>query len=186
MRNNRRRAAEGGAVTSSSRLTTDVNPSIQATRAEHILGGRSVAGAGRAVDFLLSRKLLWPLAVALFAVSQGPVYFSSELKPYAVDVAATVFLLLGGVILTERLQDTRVVVGIGVGGVALMAFSFASIFVLAAAAIVLAVEAARRRGRLSRAHRLVLAVWITGAVGAAFFALERLSTVRSAFQAGPD
>ena len=34
-----------------------------------------------------------PLAAGLFAVSQGPAYYSSELKPYAVDVAATIFLL---------------------------------------------------------------------------------------------
>src|SRR5436190_8345305 len=109
-----------------------------------------VCGLAALAGFVpLARRVLTPfaapLAVVLFALSEGPTYYSSELKPYGVDLAAAVFLLLAGVLLTERHPGSRTALSIGVGGVLLMAFSFASLLVLAAVGVVLAIEIARRR-----------------------------------------
>lgn len=150
-----------------------------------------VCGLAAVIGFVaLARRVLTPLAaplaVALFGVAQGPTYYSSELKPYAVDVAATVFLLLAGVVLIERTSNSRIALGIGVGSAVLLAFSFASVLVLVAVAIVLVFEAVRRRDQPSRAHALVLAVWVAAAVGAILLALERLSAIRHGFAEAAD
>lgn len=138
---------------------------------------------------VLARLLLTPLAAALavtlFAVAQGPVYYSSELKPYSTDVAAAVLLLLAGIALTEKVRERWPALAIGIGGLALVGFSFASVIVLAAVAVGLGVEAARRR-RDTPALLLPLAIWVAGTMAVGAFAITRLGSIRNAFKLTAD
>jgi hypothetical protein len=137
----------------------------------------------------LARRVLTPftapLAVGLFALAQGPAYYSSELKPYAVDVAATILLLLAGVSLIERSQGKWTALGIGGSGIVLTGFSFPSILVLAAAAIAVAAKAAQR-GPLAGRLLLALTVWACGMAAAGIFALTQLSAIRNGFKLAAD
>jgi hypothetical protein len=67
------------------------------------------------------------LATALFAVSDQAIYYASELKPYASDVALT----LAAFLFADRPTPRRLVV-LGLLGVVATWFSFPSAFVLAA------------------------------------------------------
>jgi hypothetical protein len=146
-----------------------------------------VSGIAAVVAFAaLARRLLTPppaaLALALFAVSSGLVYYSSELKPYEVDVLATVLLLLAGVTLMERPVSGAAAIAIGLGGAALVAFSFASVFVLFAVGAVLA-GSALRRGKPPRSLTVVVGIWVLSTAAIALYALARLSDIRDSFKA---
>jgi hypothetical protein len=138
---------------------------------------------------VLARLYLTPLAaalaVSLFAVAQGPVYYSAELKPYSTDVAAAVLLLLAGIALTEKVRGRWPGLAIGIGGLALLGFSFASAIVLAAVTVGLSIEAIRRR-RDSPALLLPLAIWLPGVLAVGAFAATRLESVRNGFKLADD
>ena len=71
-------------------------------------------------------------AVALMALSDELIYFSSELKPYSVDVAAAVAaLVLAGVFEGATSASTARLILAGLAAAALPWFSFPSAFVLA-------------------------------------------------------
>jgi hypothetical protein len=133
---------------------------------------------------MLARQVLTrvtvPLAVGVFALAPGPIYYSSELKPYSVDLAVAVILTLVGLRLIEARLAPRSAVALALASVATIAFSFAGAIVLAAVAIALAATAAIRR-RLSPALAVVLGIWIAAAAAAAGFALTRLESIREGF-----
>jgi hypothetical protein len=137
----------------------------------------------------LARRLLTPLgavvAVALFAVAQGPVYYSSELKPYAVDVAATVCLLLIGAMLVEDDMRPRRRLVLATAGVTTILFSFAAVFVLASIAVAFLVTVIRRGGA-TPANVGVLLVWAIGITATAVAAVSRLDEIRHGFEASTD
>jgi hypothetical protein len=127
----------------------------------HLLGSSRLAlrlyplACGLAAVFLFrevarrclnARAGLW--ALALFALSDDLIYYSSELKPYASDVAiALIGWWLGSEWITRPGAPPRLVLAAGVGTVAPW-FSFPAVFVLAAVGLVLAISAlARRDGR---------------------------------------
>jgi hypothetical protein len=102
---------------------------------------------------VLARRLLHPaaapLAVLLFSVANGLVYYSSELKPYSGDVLATVTLLLvGDRLLASRgsLAGREWVVVIPVSVVVLFA-SYAALFVAAGVVLALVVDVLSRGDR---------------------------------------
>jgi hypothetical protein len=85
------------------------------------------------------------IALALFALSAIQVDFSTEVKPYSMDTAVAVLLLMGGVSLAGRSPSPRHVAGMAVGGALALWFSYPSMFMLAGMGTVLAIAAARRR-----------------------------------------
>jgi hypothetical protein len=133
---------------------------------------------------MLARRVLTrvtvPLAVGVFALAPGPIYYSSELKPYSVDVAVAVILMLVGLRLIEAPLGPRSAIPLALASVATIAFSFAGAIVLAAVAIALAATAAIQR-RLSHSLAVVLGIWIAAAAIAAGFALTRLQSIREGF-----
>jgi len=127
------------------------------------------------------------LAVLLFAVTDGPVYFSSEFKPYQSDVAAALGLLILGVFLTTR--TVRLTSGsalaIGLMGLCLLAFSFAAVFVIAAVSATLVTWlAVRGRRTLSVAPALVALVWVAASLGILALAATNTRFIRESFGSG--
>ncbi len=80
------------------------------------------------------------VAMAMFAVSEDLIYFSSELKQYGPDVAAALACLL----LTLRATTPRGLVALASWGTAVVWFSHPSAFVLGGAGLVLIVSSAAK------------------------------------------
>jgi hypothetical protein len=100
------------------------------------------------------------VAVALFALSPFLIYYSSELKQYGFDSAATILLLL----LARLWLDSgtrRGLIALTIAGTLVSWFSHPSVFVLAAIGSVAIVSAARQR-RWDRAAVLsgICALWM--------------------------
>lgn len=119
----------------------------------------------------VSRRFLadWPafLALAMFAVSDELVYFSSELKPYSCDVlAALIGLWLGDRLQRpEPLSWSRIAL-LAVLGALLLWFSFPAIFVLAGVGLTawLAPLLRHDHGRVARVSLVGLA-WAASFAG---------------------
>lgn len=130
-----------------------------------------LAGLASLVLFVAVAHRLLPrrvrlLAVTLFAVNEPLIYYSSEVKPYASDVAIALGLLLvtcRALDTPSRLTSRRYLTLAGMGVVAVW-FSYPAVFVLAAAATTLATQALQAADR----RRLAL-VSIVGAGSLASF-----------------
>lgn len=117
------------------------------------------------VFFAVARQLLPPratlCAVALFALFDPLIYFSSETKPYSSDVLGALALTWIALEMRRRAFDTRSLVTAALGGVAAMWLSFPAVFVLAGIGLTLVVsETMARRWRSVRALIGVGAVWL--------------------------
>jgi uncharacterized membrane protein len=139
---------------------------------------------------LLARRVLgrWTAALAtvLLASAANLIYYGSEVKQYSGDVAATLLLLLLGVLLYERPDRGRwAAAAFALGGAVVLFFSYAAVFPAAAIAVVLAVrEVARQRRRISPA--LVSAVaWGLASVLVVAFSRRTTGSVQFAFKDTP-
>lgn len=128
----------------------------------HSLARRILRGAAR------------PLAMALAALSPLLVYYSSELKPYAVDLALTLLVLRLFVDLPAAVPSGRRWWGLLVTGAVASWFSFPVVFVLAGVGLT-GMAAAWRRGDGAGLRRLVAA----SAVWAASFGVQYFVALRA-------
>lgn len=129
---------------------------------------------------LLAKRLLHPaaapLAVLLFATADGLVYYSSELKPYSVDVLAAVVLLLAGDrLLTSRRSFRRLDWILLTAASALLLFaSYAALFVAAGVLLSLAIEIGRHWHRKCLRHLApVVTIWTCAAAAALLLVLRQ-------------
>jgi hypothetical protein len=128
------------------------------------------------------RKLLAPIpqviAIALFSVSDGLIYYSAEVKQYSTDVAASLLILLAALALrSSPLPKWRAACWIAAGFAAL-ALSYASAFVLLSVAIVLVIpHAVRKRAQHWRPLDLAVCVWLAGVAVAVAYVYPRVSEV---------
>ena len=126
----------------------------------------------------VSRDAL-PLAVALFALAPFLVYYSSEAKPYALDVLAALALLACAIAVHHRASPRALAVFAAVGAAAVW-LSQPAVFVLAGTGAVLGADALRRRdGRTVRGLALVGTAWI--ASFAVAYALSRNALADAAY-----
>jgi hypothetical protein len=125
-----------------------------------------------------------PLAVLLFAVADGLIYYSSELKPYETDVAVAVALLAMGVVLLEDEVRPRTACGIAIGGALLVSLSFPALFMLGGVAAGLLSRVLTERGRSRSPMWIVLGVWAALATPLVVFGASRVNDVRRSFQNG--
>jgi hypothetical protein len=135
---------------------------------------------------LLARRVVRPaasvVATALVGFDGPLIYYSSELKPYAGDVAATLAVTLMGVaMLRDRLGVGRVV-GFGVAGFVLIEVTYAGILASAGTAAVLIAICVidRARDRVIQ----VLAVSAFWAVGAIVFLVTHNGVEHGQFMQG--
>ena len=126
-----------------------------------------LAGVGALFVFRrIARRLLPPeaalVALALFAFNDHLVYFSSEVKPYSLDVAVAVLLVDQALKSADDLRSFRRLAALALLGAVVVWFSHPSVFVLASVALGFAILAPRRGlDRLRLAG--VLAVWTASA-----------------------
>lgn len=123
----------------------------------------------------VARRLLRPrsvwIAVALFAVSDDLIYFSSELKQYSTDVAAGLVCTLLGLEMSARPATRGRVVALAAAGAMIVWCSHPSVFVLAGVGTVLLASAAAERGwRGALIPSALGLVW--GASSAAVYAIS--------------
>jgi hypothetical protein len=113
---------------------------------------------------VLSRHAV-PIGVALFAVGGPLVYYSSELKPYAADVATTLALSVMAVMMLEERLPMRRAVAFGAIGLVLVQCAYVGPIVAAGtgAVVVLVTLTSRRRAALVRVGTAV-GMWAIGTI----------------------
>ena len=138
--------------------------------------------AGTMALFLLvplGRRVLSPpavlLAVGLFAISGPSIFYTATDKQYAVDLLATVLVLLTGMHLEERRLDRSAALIFAAVGAACVWLSHSSVFVLAGVSTALVIGSLLRT-EWGSAVRVVAAsaAWL---ISFGIFALTSLDTV---------
>lgn len=120
-----------------------------------------------------ARRYLSPgaslLALALFALCDPLIFYSTELKPYGVEAMASVLVLWALAPLGTQPLTWRRAVALGSLGSVLIFFSFSTVVVLAISGLVLAgmLLVSRRWAELPKAA-LIGAFWIAGIVALYF------------------
>jgi hypothetical protein len=124
------------------------------------------------------------LALALFSVAEGPVYYSSEVKQYSTDVAITLLIMVMGLeVLTRKPSSRRLVVFALVGALAVW-FSHTAVFAVGAVAVVmLATVAARTRLRFWP-QALVVGTWSASLIVALAYERSTVSHTLSSLTGG--
>src|SRR5690606_5894945 len=107
-----------------------------------------------------------PIAVALFAASDDLVYYATEFKQYSTDVLVTLGCLwLGAELLEGRRTWRRGAIASALGA-GMTWLAHPSVFVLAAAGMVLVLDALARRDRRRLGAALAIgAAWAAGFLG---------------------
>src|SRR5207249_10713266 len=142
----------------------------------------------------VAQSLLRPpgalVALALFTVGDGLIYYSAEVKQYSADVAASLLVYVAALSLrSARLPRRRQAAWIVAGFVAL-SVSYAAAFMVAAVLIAVVVPAVlRSRLERWRAVDLATVLWALGLIGVFAYAAPRVSGVRASnehsFSSGP-
>jgi hypothetical protein len=120
------------------------------------------------------------LGCALVALSPVLVYYGTELKQYAVDVAASLFVVLAALWLYER-PTRRVAVATAGAAILAVLCSHAAVFAAAGAGAVLAGVAVTARPPVRGRVVAVVAVWALACAASAADALRTVSSVRDSY-----
>ncbi len=126
-----------------------------------------------------SRRYLGPtaalIALAMFALSDGLIYYSSEVKQYSSDVAVALACGLMGPALATGPATPRRLLGLAAAGAGAVWFSHPALFVLAGVGVAAFATAIARRQR-GRAAGLALvgAAWIASFAGVYAVSLRQL------------
>jgi hypothetical protein len=111
------------------------------------------------------------IALVLFALSDDLIYYSSEMKPYTLDLAVGLLLNLGALDALERPITPRRAAALGLLAVTAPWFSFPSAFVMGGAGTALILASLRGR----RYRDAAIALGIGGAWLVSFFVAYRCS-----------
>lgn len=123
-----------------------------------------------------------PLAFALFACSVGLVYWSSDFKPYALDVAVALLLYILAFLVVGREGDYRLAAALGLAGALSVWFSYASPFVFAAIGCALAADFVLRASWRRMLHLMpALVPWTVSAALVALVIPSRVVSLRESF-----
>jgi hypothetical protein len=152
--------------------------------------GRSISlASGIATLFLfcgLARRILPRpaalIALTLFVCSEDLIYYSSEMKPYSLDVAVGLALTLAAIDAQGKPMSPRRAAGMAVGALVAPWFSFPSVFIVAAGGLVLILT--RILARDFRAAVLWAAIgvaWLLSFLAAYAVSLRLLSPTTSMY-----
>jgi hypothetical protein len=140
-----------------------LGPTERALRVVPLLSGcLALLLLWRLATRLLSRWLV-PVAVGLAALHPGLVYYSTEVKPYATDVAAVLVVLL--------VAQTQRPLLLGLTGAVAVWVSFPTVFLLAGTSLVLVLRSRQLR------TALLLAPWVVSLAVAYLLVLRPLRNV---------
>jgi len=136
--------------------------------------------ASIAIIWLIARWMLegWAVtyAVGLFALATPLVFFSSQVKQYSSDAAATLAVTCAAIWLLRAPHDPRRVIATSAAGVTAVWISQPVVFVLLGASAALMVSGAvDRRAGLARASLVVIPAWVISAAVAASMASRNVS-----------
>jgi 4-amino-4-deoxy-L-arabinose transferase-like glycosyltransferase len=136
------------------------------------------------------RTLLTPvpqlIAMALFSVSEGLIYYSAEVKQYSTDVAASLLLLAAALALRSSLLPKWWAACWVVAGFAALALSYVAAFILIAVVIALVMpRALRRPWHDRRPLDLAVVLWLAGVAVALAYAHPRISDVVASYPSFP-
>lgn len=113
----------------------------------------------------VSRRAL-PLAVAIFALAPYMVYYSSEVKQYALDALASLAILAFAAAIARRPRDPRLAAGFCLLGAVAVWVSQPAIFMLAGVGLVLGIRALRHGDRTAAAMLVATAAaWMVSFAG---------------------
>jgi hypothetical protein len=138
----------------------------------------------------VARRVVSPaiasFALLLFGVADGLIYYASEVKPYAADVATTVGLLALAVVCGRpaRPLSRRDALLLGLAGIALIPWSFAAAIVLIAMVIALSARLAVSRSALRSTTTITVSLWALAACAIVVLGLTRSHDVRESFGGG--
>ena len=114
----------------------------------------------RVTNVLLGRGAAL-IALALFSLSDGLIYYASEAKQYSTDVAITLLIAVAGLDLSSRRPSRRRAIVWGLIGSAAVWFSHAAAFAVGAVLVaLLAGDIARRRWDIVKPMAAVLGIWL--------------------------
>jgi hypothetical protein len=119
------------------------------------------------------------LSLGIVALSSGLIYFSSELKPYAVDSLATCALLAVGWHYFRRPTQRQRFILLALTGAFAVWFSYPSVFVLTGLAAAMAVQWHRSRSVRRTMTPVLAGVWLSWGVS---FALHYWLWISRQFQ----
>ena len=125
------------------------------------------------------RPAVVPLAVALLAVSEGAIYYSTETKQYSTDVVATLVLLLGAQVLSRATLRPRTALVLVAVALLTLSISHAAVIVAPTLAVVAVVTRARAGRSIRLAPALVGGCWVALAAAFGFFARNQLGHLRT-------
>ncbi len=148
-----------------------------------------LSGIGSLIVFAwLARRMLTPVpalfAVLLLSVADGLIYYSSEVKPYSLDVFATLLLLAGATLASDNILPRRAAVVFGIVGAVLMTVSYAAVLVVASIATVFLIAAPRERRATNIARSIPLLLWSSCAIAIAIYGWSRSEGIRTSFGSG--
>ncbi len=134
-----------------------------------------------------SRRYLGPtaalVALAMFALSDGLIYYSSEIKQYSSDVAVALACALMAPALATGPATPRRLLGLAAAGAAAVWFSHPALFVLAGVGVAAFVPAiARRQWGRAAGLALVGTAWLASFAGVYAVSLGQLGGSRRMWQ----
>src|SRR5262249_13459891 len=121
-----------------------IDPLLAARMLPWLAGLASVVLFAAVARRYLERRAV-PIAVVLFAFADYLLYYSTEAKPYAIDVALTLVALLLAARPAPALAAPRPLAALAIFGVVAPWFSYPIVFVLAGVGLWLIADRARHR-----------------------------------------
>jgi 4-amino-4-deoxy-L-arabinose transferase-like glycosyltransferase len=135
----------------------------------------------RVAQSILDRRAVL-VALFLFSVADGLVYYSTELKQYSVDVAATLVVYIVGLALRSPQVSRRTLLLCGLVGLLVVWFSHVAIFAIVAVIIVVFIpHVARRRWERARALAPLVLIWTVSLATPLLYARSTLSDLVSTY-----
>lgn len=119
-----------------------------------------------ALFLLVARRVLSTaaanLTMLLFAISDWPAYFSSELKPYSVDICFGLLLIWVGLRFVDSADSDSNMVGFGVAGSIAILVSYPSVFFLFGIGLAILWKAWRQRDwSLFSRFFILITLWLS-------------------------
>ncbi|MBA3842404.1 MAG: glycosyltransferase family 39 protein, partial [Actinobacteria bacterium] len=150
-------------------------------RAPSLILGVAAVGCAVPVARRMCSRGAAIVACAIVALAPSLVYYSSELKQYSGDVAATLALTWMALLLYERPTLRRAAIAAGVGLAAVLLSQAAVLVAFGEGVVLVAASLGVRRDRLRRPLVAAVAVWAGGAVLVVLHALHAASSVRRSY-----